>query len=87
MAKYRVVFDRESCIGALACNIIRPELWKKTADGKVDLMNGVKREDGKFEIIIEESQLPAHTEAEHVCPVFAIKIEKIEENQEKEIKS
>ncbi len=79
MAKYRVIFDRETCIGALTCFEIRPELWKKTEDGKVDLVGARKRDDGKFELIIDESQLPAHKESEHSCPVFAIKIEKIEE--------
>ncbi len=79
MAKYRVIFDREGCICALASSAIRPELWKKAEDGKVDLINGKKREDGKYELIIDDSQLQAHKEAEHSCPVFAIKIEKIEE--------
>ena len=74
MVKYRVIFDREACIGALACSALRPELWKKSEDGKVDLINAKKREDGKFELIIDESQLNAHKEAEHSCPVFAIKI-------------
>lgn len=82
MVKYKVIFDREACIGALACSAIQPELWRNTEDGKVDLINASKREDGKFEVEIDESVFKAHQEAEHSCPVFAIKIEKIDELQD-----
>ena len=77
MAKYKVVFDREACIGALACIAARPELWKKANDGKVDLVKGKKRKDGKYELLIDESQLKAHKESVNACPVAAIEIEKI----------
>lgn len=77
MAKYKVVFDRETCIGALACSAAHPEFWKVADDGKVNLENGKKRKDGKFELIIDESKFKAHKESADACPVSAIKIEKI----------
>ncbi len=77
MAKYKVVFDRNTCIGALACSAAHPELWKNANDGKVDLIGGKKRKDGEFEIIIDESKFKAYKDSADACPVSAIKIEKI----------
>ncbi len=77
--KYRVIFDRETCIGALACNAVAPELWELADDGKVDLKGATQREDGKWELIIDESQLNKNKEAADSCPVYAIVIEEVEE--------
>jgi ferredoxin len=80
MAKYKVIFDRELCIGALACNSVAPEYWKIADDGKVDLVGGKYNEEtGKWELIIDEKDLNINTDAEKSCPVEAIIIEKIEE--------
>jgi len=80
MAKYKIIFDRDICIGALACSAVSPELWEIADDGKVDL-KGAKfnKETKKWELIISESQLQEQTDAAHVCPVEAIKIIKIED--------
>ncbi|MBR9693422.1 ferredoxin [Candidatus Woesearchaeota archaeon] len=77
--KYKVVFDREVCIGALACNAVAPEVWKTADDGKVDLIGGTKRDDGKWELVIDEEQLGKNKEAADSCPVYAIVIEEVEE--------
>ncbi len=76
--QYRIIFDRDTCIGALACNAVAPEVWELADDGKVDLKNATKREDGKFELVIDESQLGKNKEAAESCPVFAIVIEDVE---------
>ena len=39
MVKYKIEFDREICIGALACNAVAESFWPKSEDGKVDLTN------------------------------------------------
>ena len=77
MGKYKVVFDKSTCIGALACSASHPELWKNTDDGKVNLIGGKKGKDGKFELVIDESKYKAFKESADACPVGAIKIEKI----------
>ena len=43
MVKYKIIFDRDACIGALSCNAVSPDFWKLSEDGKVDLkkMNNV----------------------------------------------
>jgi len=77
--KYRIIFDRETCIGALACNAVAPDFWTLAKDGKVDLKDAKKRDDGKWELIVEEKDMAINKEAAESCPVYAIVIEDVEE--------
>ena len=80
MAKYKVSFDRELCIGALACVGVADKFYKTSPDGKVDLIGGTFNEKiKKWELIIDEKDLDVNKMAADVCPVIAIIIEKIEE--------
>ena len=76
MAKYRIIFDRDTCIGALNCLGPSPEFWEQAPDGKVNLKGAKKRADGKFELIIDEKYLSKNMESASACPVAAITIEK-----------
>jgi ferredoxin len=75
--RYRIIYDREACIGALACNAVAPDIYKLAMDGKVDLVDGTKRADGKWELIIDEKAQGLNKEAIDSCPVYAITIEEI----------
>jgi len=80
MAKYKIEFDREACIGALMCEAVAPKLWPKSDDGKVDLAGGTFNENTKkWELIIEmdEKEFRTADESAHVCPVDVIVITKI----------
>ena len=81
MTKYKIIFDRETCIGVLACTSVNPKFWIPAKDGKVDLEKAKYNEETKkWELIIEtEEDLKMNKAAEDVCPVLAIKIEKIED--------
>jgi len=80
MVKYKIEFDKELCIGALACNAISPEIWPRSDDGKVDLAKSTfNKETNKFELIIDEKDLEINKESAEVCPVEAIIITKIED--------
>lgn len=80
MVKYKVEFDKELCIGALACNAISPDIWPRSDDGKVDLANAkLNKKTNKFELIIGEADLEINKESAEVCPVEAITITKIED--------
>jgi len=74
------MFDRETCIGAVACAMIAPEYWKIAPDQKVDLEKSKQnKETGKYELIITtEKEYSLHKDAEHACPVAAIKVIKLE---------
>ncbi len=75
MAKHRIIFDRNICIGALACNAVAPDYWLLAEDGKVDLKGATKRDDGKFELIVDDKEFLINKEAAESCPVYAIVIE------------
>lgn len=80
MTRYKVEFDKELCIGALACNAISDEYWPRTEDGKVDLTGATFNEETKkYELIIEEKNLEMMQESADVCPVLAIIITKLED--------
>lgn len=81
MAKFKVMFDRELCIGALSCFSVNEKFWKLSNDGKVDLINSTFNEQTKkWELIIDEKDLKINEESAQVCPVTAIIIEKISED-------
>jgi ferredoxin len=83
MTKYKIIFDKEACIGVLACSAAAAKFWIPK-DKKVDLKGAKYNEKTKkYELIIDEKDFAANQEAADVCPVEAIKIEKIEDKKSK----
>lgn len=80
MAKYRVTINRELCIGCGVAAVTCPEVYEMGSDnGKakiVDKYNVETNDNISIGIIPEELCECAKSGAE-VCPVAAIKIEKI----------
>lgn len=82
MAKYRVEFDRENCIGAGACVATNPEWWSIDEDGKATLKSASFDEAKKIWFIeIDEADLQKHMDAAGVCPVTVIHIYDEQGNQ------
>lgn len=80
MAKYKIIFDREVCIGALACNAVAEHLWPRSEDGKVDLAGSAFNEETKkWELVVDEKECQISKDSADVCPVEAIKVVKIED--------
>lgn len=81
MAKYKIEYSREDCIGAAACAAVAPQFWEIVSDGKADLLNSKFNEQTKmFELEIEtEEDITAATESADVCPVNVIKVTKIKD--------
>ena len=79
MAKYKISFDRELCIGVLACAGVAEKFYTTSPDGKVDL-TGAKFNDKtkKWELIIDEKDFDVNKMAADVCPVIAIVIERLD---------
>lgn len=77
MAKYKIVYDRDACIGAAACAAIDAVRFKMNDDGKADLINGKEDKPGLW--ILEVDELGDIEEAAKACPVNVIKVEKIED--------
>ena len=72
MAKFKVVLDRLSCIGAGACD--DDEKWKLNDDGKVDLIGSSEKEGKQFELEIDEKDLDMFIASAQSCPVNAIHV-------------
>ena len=78
MPQYKITFDKDACIGVLACVAVAEKLWVECDGNKVDLIGGtLNKETGHYELIIEADDYPQARESEDVCPVQAIKVEKI----------
>jgi len=74
MKKYKVVQDRENCIGCGACAAIFAEKWiMNSNDSKVDLI-GSKKENGKMVLEITEDELEKFKELAETCPVNVVQI-------------
>jgi len=79
MAKYKVTFDRNTCIGAFACVAADPDHWTYADDGKVDLKQAEKADENVFTLIVEDpKEIEALKAAAEACPVYAIKIEEMQ---------
>ncbi len=72
MAKYKVKYDREACIGAASCTAFSKR-FKIVKDGKADL-KGSKKVDDLFELTIGEKELEEMKEAAQSCPVNVIHV-------------
>lgn len=74
MAKYKIWYDRDGCIGAGVCAAVAPDHWVMAQDGKADLVNAKELGDGKFELEIEESEFEVNKQAAEGCPAIVIHI-------------
>lgn len=76
MAKQKVVYDRNVCIGAAACAAIAPEHWEMDPENKAVLKDSkVNPKTGLFEKgVKDEAERKTLQESADVCPVAAIKI-------------
>ena len=80
MVKYKIIYDRDACIGALGCLGVTEELWKLADDGKVDLKGAVFNEETqKWELIVGEKDFDIAKASEDSCPVQVIKVVKIDD--------
>jgi ferredoxin len=73
--KYKIEHDRENCIACGACAVIAPEFWVlNKEDGKADIVNGSKDDDGYERLDIDEKDFPTNKDAADACPVNVIHI-------------
>ena len=76
MKKYKIVYDQENCISAHKCMGIHPTLWGKENGGERAVLNGgtLNAQTGKFELLIDDSQLTAYKESALICPAYVIDV-------------
>lgn len=81
MGKFKVIYDKNSCIGAGACVVLSPDIFQPSDDGKVNLLGARDLGNEKFELITNSKE--SILEAAESCPVQAIKV--IDLDTEKEL--
>lgn len=88
MKKYKIIYDREACIGAFACSAAAPDFWAFNEDGKADFKGASYNSKTKrWELMVDNEQdYDDNQAAAESCPVFAIKIEHIDETPEMDAK-
>ncbi len=74
MKKYKIRYNRNSCIGAASCESVFPECFKISNDGKADLIGGKKVSPDIFELIIDASKKEKAKQAVKSCPVDSIEL-------------
>ena len=76
--KYKIIFEKDKCIGAAACNSVS-DSWKyNDKEGKSDLIGAKFNNTGNtYELEIEEKSFDRDYNAARLCPVKAIHIEEI----------
>jgi ferredoxin len=82
--RYKIVYDREACIGAAACVAAYPERWEIVDDGKADLTGkDVARNDDNTEQTVEitEEEFQKMMDSAQACPVTVIHIIDLETNE------
>jgi len=84
MSKYKIIYDREACIGSFACAAAASDFWVYNEDGKADFKGATYNALTKrWELIIDEEDHDDNQAAAEVCPVFAIVIEKLPDTDDK----
>lgn len=83
MVKYKIVYERNDCIGVAACAAVNGDFWvmNQLGDSKADIAKDKKptiKDDGAQELIIEEKDLAKNLEAAENCPVNVIHIYNLE---------
>ena len=76
MKKYKVVHQRNNCIGCISCSADCPQSWELDKSDGLARLKGSKQEEYNWVGEISEADLTDNLAAEKNCPVQIIKIEK-----------
>ncbi|MEM2916712.1 MAG: ferredoxin [Candidatus Woesearchaeota archaeon] len=77
--RYKIIYNREDCIGAAACIAAYPERWEMADDGRADLKGGKSNDDNSVqELEISEDEFKQMMDAAQACPVSVIHIEDLQ---------
>ncbi|MCS7135201.1 MAG: ferredoxin [Candidatus Aenigmarchaeota archaeon] len=74
MGKYKIIYERDACIGAAVCVAIAPTVWELDKENKAVLKGGSSKDKNIFEKEIDEKELQINLDAARGCPVNAIHI-------------
>ncbi len=73
MTKYKVVYERNACIGAAFCLAVDPDNWVMRDDNKADLLNYDKKRPVEiYEKVFDDKQFDVMKLSAFGCPVKCI---------------
>jgi ferredoxin len=73
--RYKIIYDRDACIGAASCAAIHPDRWQIDPENKAILIKGRKTDKPNiFEREIDDSTIQEDLDAAKSCPVNCIHI-------------
>jgi ferredoxin len=84
MAKYRLEFDKKTCIGTFSCVAVASNFFEQGKENKSNLLGGILHDKEKeiyyleFEAEEDSEALRKAKNAAQVCPVFAIVVRNLE---------
>ncbi len=82
-AKYKIIYDRDVCIGAASCIAVHPERWQLDPENKAILIEGKKTDKPNiFEREIDDSTFQQDMDAAKSCPVNCIHIIELKTNKQ-----
>lgn len=80
--RYKIIYDREGCIGAAACVAAYPERWSLADDGKADVKDGTHNDDNtEQQLEFSEEEFQKMMDSAQACPVNVIHIVDLETGQ------
>lgn len=81
--KYKIIYDRNGCIGAATCVIASKFFKMNEEDGRADLIEGKKTDQHEvFELEIDEEFLKMALDGAGVCPVNVIHVIDLETGEQ-----
>lgn len=77
---YKIIYDRNSCIGAGECEAISKRLWKVDNEGRA-VLKGAKLNEktGNYELVITDEEFKEQETVVGSCPIACIRLEKIKD--------
>jgi len=74
---FKIVYDKNSCIGAGTCSTISKQLWH--VDGDKATLKGatLNPKTGAYELVLDDANIKQEQAVVGSCPAGCIKIEKM----------
>ena len=76
--KYRIIYDRQACIGAAACIAVFDKRWEMAPDNKANLKGGWQVNGDVWILDIDDLEFEDLKTSGEVCPVNVIHVFKLE---------
>lgn len=79
---YKIVHDRDVCIGCSACASVCPKYWTMNTDGKSDIVDAINTGNGEEELLDNLTEdFEDNMDAAESCPVNCIHIHDIDKDE------